>query len=71
LGWGHISLALSVLAMLYVLSTGPVFKVYRQRNPPVFVHAIYKPLELLYDRVPIARRLFDWYFKKVWRIQMD
>ena len=57
------------LVVLYVLSTGPVFKIWGNRRVPASIEAFYKPLEFAHDRSPVAKRFFDWYLGDLWRLK--
>jgi hypothetical protein len=56
-----------LLLALYVGSVGPVMKYNNKRVTPV-IDAFYKPLEIIYKRLPVAKRFFDWYFH-LWMVE--
>ena len=61
--------------MLYILSPGPVVKIFSLHRPngpspavkQVF-QVVYYPLEMLYGNSDAARAFYDWYFK-VWHVK--
>jgi hypothetical protein len=53
--------------VLYVLSTGPVAKLYAKGFlPQAPLMFLYQPLGLLGDNVPPVRTFFEWYIIDVW-----
>jgi hypothetical protein len=57
---------LTILLMLYVLSTGPARKLEQSGVLRYQLLTAYHPLEVLGDRFPRACRLLDWYVYDVW-----
>ena len=56
-----------VLLIAYPLSTGPVLK-FVKRPPPPPIIALYMPLNLIYEKSPTARKVFDGY-SHLWGIR--
>jgi hypothetical protein len=56
-----------VLLVVYVLSVGPVAKLYPTTAPPA-VRSFYAPLVFVLDQCPPARKLFLWYIHSVWGV---
>jgi hypothetical protein len=54
------------LIILYVLSTGPAFKLYQRGVLPYQVMRIYNPLETLDAYFPQAGKFLNWYAYDVW-----
>ena len=50
-----------VLLIFYVLSVGPVARLYNGKTPPGALMMFYAPLEFAYDHLPPAREFIDWY----------
>ena len=49
---------------LYVLSPGPVVRIYKNRTaPPAALIAFYAPLEYANKHCDPVRKFYDWYFK--------
>lgn len=56
-------LFLIVLLGLYVLSPGPVLRIYKGVRPPAPLIALLRPLEYSYDHNDGVKKVYDWYFK--------
>ena len=69
IGWGTIAWVFCTLLVIYVLSVGPVAKIYRgkSKQPPVAVLGIYAPLEFSYKHSSVVKRFIDWYLRDVWK----
>jgi len=50
-----------LLLIVYVLSVGPVARLFNGKPPPRALIAFYAPLELAYDHLPPAKEFIDWY----------
>jgi hypothetical protein len=64
----------SIILVVYVLSTGPATKAVRkfdwETKHPRMVTAMdifYAPIQLAYDRWPLANSFLDWYIETAWR----
>ena len=68
LGLGRLIWVSSAFLVVYVLSVGPVARIYRgkPRRPPTAVLAIYAPVDFSYKRSSVVKRFFDWYVDDVW-----
>jgi hypothetical protein len=62
-----------VFLLFYILSIGPVAKVWVHFHVPAkhpqiggVVETIYAPIGVLITKYPAARRLFNWYVGDVW-----
>ncbi|MEI8290131.1 MAG: hypothetical protein WCH99_11720 [Verrucomicrobiota bacterium] len=62
------ALWLSISLSLYVLSTGPVFRLSHDYGVPTmeFVDFIYKPIELLNNHCPPFKNFIRWYGMEIW-----
>ena len=60
----------AIVVALYVLSVGPVAKMYdnKGKDVPKTVQVFYAPIEFLYERVPIVERGLDWYLE-LWGVK--
>lgn len=59
------------LLLLYILSTGPAFALLTHGAIEIeTVATIYRPLDVMTQKVPIARKLLRWYVKDVWRADL-
>jgi hypothetical protein len=61
-------LAMLGALVIYVLSVGPVARVYGG-SPPAAVDTIYTPLAYLYRHVPAVHSFYDWY-AKLWGVTL-
>jgi hypothetical protein len=54
-----------IIVALYVLSIGPVARMYKATATPPgkAIRAFYAPLSFLHERVPFAKQTLDWYLK--------
>ena len=64
---------LPVALVIYVLSTGPVFKMFEKARSkgddlPKAVMTIYEPLRLVYDNCRPVKWFFDWYLHDLWNL---
>lgn len=48
---------------LYVLSPGPLSRIYKNRRPPPVLLAFYAPLEYAHNHCAPIRQFYEWYFK--------
>ena len=58
-----------VFLIVYVLSVGPVARLYSGKTPPRALLAFYAPLEFAYYHLPPAKEFIDWY--RVLRSEVD
>jgi hypothetical protein len=66
-GWGMSVAVWALIALIaYALSPGPVMALWK--DPPVLISAFYRPLETLYQSVPIIHDFYVWYFT-LWGIK--
>lgn len=59
---------MAVALVFYVLSIGPVYKLYWIGAVPHWSLVIYSPLGFVASRSPTSERVLDWYVHVVWKV---
>jgi hypothetical protein len=67
-GGGRMLSFVAFFFALYVLSPGPVARIYKNRRPPPALQAFHAPLAYTYINCDPVKEFYDWYFK-MWGAQ--